>query len=101
MDIEFWVIMDKSKKAIACGSPRNRSMRMVELLDTKKTRVLLYSTRNRAVAGYSDGLGFYDETWGTGKRDYKIPTYLRTTYPEFIRYDEICIPVKAKLVFDE
>lgn len=99
MDIEFWVIMDKSKKAIACGSLRNRSMRMVESLDTKKTRVLLYSTEGRARAGFSDGNGFFDETYGKGENLH--PTYLCSEYGEFRFYDRICIPVKVRLVFDE
>jgi hypothetical protein len=97
MEIEFWVIMDKSKKAIACGSPRNRSMKMMG--GGKITRVLLYGSKSKAIAGFSGGNGFYDETYQAG--DEPHPTYLRKTYGNFGRYENVCIPVKVRMVIDE
>ena len=97
-EIEFWVIMDKEKKAIACGSPRNRSMRL--LADKSKiTRVLLYGTKSKAISGFSGGNGFYDETYQEGPEPH--PTYLRKTYGDFREYEDICIPVKVRMIIDE
>lgn len=97
--IELWVIMDKDKKAIACGSPRNRSMRTVESLKDNPMRILMYGTEKRAMAAFSGGLGFYDETDG----------YLAKTYPGMYPgqkwfhgdYDKVCIPVKVRLEFGD
>ena len=98
-EIEFYVIMDKKKKAIACGSPRNRSMRLVENLNTKKTRVLLYRSKKQAISAFSGGLGFYDETHDMpGNPSH---TYIRSTYPHLHHYESICIPVKVKLVIED
>ena len=98
-EIEFYVIMDKKKKAIACGSPRNRSMRLVENLNTKKTRVLLYRSEKQAISAFSGGLGFYDETYD--RPDEPSHSYIRSTYPNLHHYESICIPVKVKLVIED
>lgn len=98
-NLEMWVIMDKGKKAIACGSPRNRSMRMVESLKDNPMRILMYGTEKRALAAFSGGLGFYDETDG----------YLASTYGDNSgghkwfhgKYEKMCIPVKVSMAFDE
>ena len=87
--LEFFVIMDKDKKAIACGSPRNRSMRTLESVQRKPVRILMYGTEGRARSAYSDGLGFYDETDG----------YLRDKYPNMKDYESVCIPVKVTITF--
>lgn len=95
IELESWVIMDKGKKAIACGSPRDRQMRLIESLKSKPVRILMYGTRSKALEAFSGGLGFYDYTDG----------YLKQTYPtdgwRLQDYQDICIPVKVKLVFDE
>lgn len=97
MKITMWTIMDKNKKAIACGSPRNRSMRLVESLDTNKVRIILYGTKGRAVSAFSGNLGFYDETDG----------YIKTNYPDpdrswsHLPYEQICTPVKVILEIDD
>ena len=95
--IDLWVIMDKNKKAIACGSPRNRSMRMVESLKDSPMRILMYGTEKRALAAFSGGLGFYDETGDYLRKTYgdKNSVWLKKSY------SSICIPVKVGLVFDE
>lgn len=98
-EIELWVIMDKSKKAIACGSPRNRSMRLLSEIEKNTSRILLYGTEGRARAGFSGGMGFFDETYNTGKNPH--PTYLRKTYGDFKDYEEICIPVRVRMVIDD
>ena len=94
MKLEFWVIMDKHKKAIACGSPRNRSMRTVESLKDHPMRILMYGTEKRALSAFSGGLGFYDETDGYIKEAYGVDGW------KLPKYSAICIPVKVKLVFD-
>jgi hypothetical protein len=74
---------------------------MVDSLDKKPTRVLLYGTRGRAIAAYSDGLGFYDETGIVGN-DGRFPqTWLSKRYKRQKDYSEICIPVKVRMVIDE
>lgn len=98
-DIEYWVIMDKGKQAIACGTPRNRSMRMLHTLDKNAIRVLLYGSRKKALAGFSGGLGFYDQTYKEGNEPH--PTYIAQTYPDAKDYEDICIPVRVRLVIDE
>ena len=87
--MEFWVIMDKGKKAIAVGSPRNRAMRLLSSLEKPTIRVMLYGTKSKADAGFK-GVGFYDQTKG----------YLRDTYGDFRQYDDICVAVPVKLVFE-
>ena len=98
MKIDLWVIMDKHKKAIACGSPRNRSLRTVESLKNNPMRILMYGTEKRALAAFSGGLGFYDETDG-----YLVSTYGSHSDSKYFHgnYSKICIPVKVSLVFDE
>jgi hypothetical protein len=107
MEITLWAIMDKKKKAIACGSPRNRSMRLLSTLIDEPSRIILYGTEGRAKAGFSNGNGFYDETWDDGNGDDKYTnTYLKKTYVKgddnWIRsYEKICIPVRVRMVIDE
>lgn len=96
--LQFYTIMDKNKKAIACGSPRNRSMRLLENLNSNKTRILLYRSEKQAISAFSGGLGFYDET-NDGSRNV---TYLRSMYPKMKEYEEICIPVRVDItIYDE
>lgn len=82
---KVWVIMDKERKAIACGVPRNRSMRMLDkALDT---RILTYQSKGKAEAGFKVS-GFYDETERTDKDDY-WSTYLRNTYGEKVSKEHV------------
>lgn len=110
---EAWIIMDKTRKAIACGSPRDRRMVLIKNLDTG--RILTYQTEARARAGFKTS-GFWDETWEEMPKsrwqhnDEENPTYLNITYGELKdssgqygkfkywsnpSYEEMCIPVKA------
>lgn len=93
--LDLWVIMDKNKKAIACGSPRNRSMRLVESLEDHPMRVLMYGTKARALNACSGGLGFYDETDGYLSKTYGGDKWFHGSY------EKICIAVKVSMVFDE
>lgn len=78
---EVWVIMDKSRKVIACGVPRNRSLRFVD--EALNTRILTYQSEKKAIAGFTLS-GFYDETYDEaslvdGVKDY-WGTYLKRNY---------------------
>lgn len=53
---EVWVIMDKERKMIACGVPRNRQIRKIE--DAMKTRILTYQSEKKAINGFTLS-GFY------------------------------------------
>lgn len=107
-----WVIMDKHKKAIACGVPRNREMKMFEDCNS---RILTYQSEKKAIAGFTSS-GFYDRTkredtgdehWG---RSYLDETYGEPV--EFIGYDkkkhtryewnykDICVAVKAEIIIE-
>ncbi len=58
IDTIKWVIMDKKRRVIAKGVPRNRWL--VRLDDYKdKKRILFYDTKKRAEAAFN-GCGFYD-----------------------------------------
>lgn len=53
-----WIIMDKGRRVIAKGVPRNRQL--IPLNDTEdQQRILDYTTKSRAVAGFT-GCGFYN-----------------------------------------
>jgi hypothetical protein len=97
MVIDLWVIMDKEKKAIACGSPRNRQMIM--LSDLGNIRILTYGSQKRTESAYRD-CGFYDETKGYLKEKYGEPL---ASDPNHIKipYEKCCMAVKAKLVIEE
>lgn len=101
MKLEFWAVMDKHKKAIACGSPRNRSMRMIESLKDHPIRILMYGTEKRTLSAFGSGLGFYDETNGYLASTYKDKTRFSDSKYFHGDYGEICIPVKVSLEFDE
>ncbi len=88
--MDFWVIMDKSKKTIAVGSPRNRELRL--LSDAKNVRVMIYGSKAKAESGFKDS-GFY--AFG------EAGVYLKKTYGDLQwKYEDICIAVPAKLVID-
>lgn len=108
-----WVIMDKNKKAIACGVPRNREMKMFEDCNS---RILTYQSEKKAIAGFTSS-GFYDQTTKvTDDKTYWGPSYLDKTYgkpvkskspydnKEYIRYEwdykDICIAVKADIIIE-
>lgn len=108
---EVWVIMDKKKKAIACGVPRNREMKMFEDCNS---RILTYQSEAKARAGFKVS-GFYDRTRKAGE-GYQDQSYLDKTYGKPVvfvsswdnkertryewRYEDVCIPVKAKIVIE-
>ncbi len=88
--MDFWVIMDKTKKVIAVGSPRNRELRVLE--EAKNVRVMIYGSKAKAESGFKDS-GFY--AFG------KAASYLQETYGLGRRnFEDICIAVPAKLVID-
>jgi hypothetical protein len=71
-----WVIMDKNRKVIAKGVPRNRYLIMADDEKDKK-RVLTYSSKGRAEAnstGFYDGIGvarYFIDTYGNGDPDWQ------------------------------
>lgn len=52
-----WVIMDKQRRVIAKGVPRNRSLILLSDKDDQQ-RILDYTTKKRAEAGFT-GCGFW------------------------------------------
>ena len=104
--------MDKAKRAIACGSPRDRRMVLVENLDTG--RILTYNSEKKATSVFTVS-GFWDETYeklGKNRYDHEDeePTYLNKTYGKLDKghwrgwsnpdYPEMCIPVKATITVE-
>ena len=53
-----WLIMSKDREYVAKGTPRNRCLIRVDDVKDKK-RYLTYTSKGRAEAGFSNGLGFY------------------------------------------
>lgn len=103
--------MDKNKKAIACGVPRNREMKLFENCNS---RILTYQSKRKAEAGFKVS-GFYDVTGRTGEyTDGDNPTYLDITYgkKEFRKgqygtythyewdYKDICVAVEAQITIE-
>lgn len=105
-----WVIMDKNRKAIACGVPRNREMKMFENCNS---RILTYQSEKKAIAGFTTS-GFYDLTSSTGSWTDDGATYLDKTYGkketregQYGKYDhyewdykDVCIAVKAQIIIE-
>lgn len=61
MEIEnttVWLIMSKDRQWVAKGTPRNRYLINLSNIKDKK-RYLTYTSKGRAEAGFSNGLGFY------------------------------------------
>lgn len=109
---DVWVIMDKNRKAIACGVPRNREMKMFEDCNS---RILTYQSEKKAIAGFTSS-GFYDRTAKQLDDDpYWGESYLDKTYGTPVRfkgydgkmhtryewdYKEICVAVKAQIIIE-
>ena len=66
---KVWVIVDKKRKLIGMGVPRNRSLKMIDDYDGTG-RILTYGSKKKAEAGFKSS-GFY--TWGLG--DYLLNEY--------------------------
>jgi hypothetical protein len=65
-----WVIMDKKRKVIGSGVPRNRELKLID--DPKGTaRILTYASKNKAISGFRDS-GFF--CWGDA-HDYMEENY--------------------------
>lgn len=85
-----WIIMDRERKVIAVGVPRNRQLVMLD--SGFKTRILFYSSQKMAENAFSRA-GFYDHTTG----DYFRKTY-RITDNYFDRCDYlVAVPVVMTL----
>jgi hypothetical protein len=78
MKLKTWVIMDKKRKVIGMGVPRNRYLDWVET-ENASPRILTYSTEGRARSGYTAS-GFF-------KSD-EIAKYLFDTYDWGVWWDE-------------
>lgn len=63
-----WIVVDKSRKIIACGSPRNRELKFIDDVDG---RIMLYGTKGRAESSFRVS-GYY--TFGD------VHTYIEKTY---------------------
>ncbi len=68
---KVWLIMDRNRKIIAKGVPRNRRLFMVDDPEGT-TRVLTYDTKRRAESCFKNGLWFYSTT--------DVSAYLQKTY---------------------
>ena len=53
-----WLIMSKDRQYVAKGTPRNRYLIRLDNVKDKK-RYLTYTSRGKAEAAFSNGLGFY------------------------------------------
>ena len=85
-----WLIMDKKRKVIAKGVPRNRYLCLVD--DTKdRKRLLTYNSEGMAKNGFTNS-GFYT---GEGVQEYFIREY--GMKGDVYSYTEYLEPVEAKL----
>lgn len=68
----YWVMMDKKRKVIGMGVPRDRRLQFLDSYDGSG-RLLTYKTKGRASAGYR-GSGFWTSS--------DVKTYVIENYPE-------------------
>jgi hypothetical protein len=78
-----WIIMSKDRKFIAKGIPRSRYLMSVD--DPTEMRLLTYSSKGRAEAGFKSS-GFYSQ--------YKLPGY---KYGEPLATWLEAVPIKMTL----
>lgn len=91
-----WVIMDKNRKIIGSGVPRNRELKFVN--DPKGTsRILTYPSRGYAEAGFKSS-GFY--MWN-GVGDYVKETYGKGRDWYEIKDEEFLEAVEVKMTLEE
>jgi len=58
LELDKWIIMDKKRRVIAKGVPRDRHLISVDDIGDKK-RVLYYDTEGKARSGFTSS-GFYN-----------------------------------------
>jgi hypothetical protein len=78
--IRTWIIVDKHRKVVACGSPRNRELC---LIDGLKKRIMTYGTRGKAMSGITMS-GFYD-----------FEDYIEKTYGKRAKCEDYLEPVEC------
>jgi hypothetical protein len=68
LEKKVWVIMDKKRKVIGMGTPRNRELKFFDSIKGSN-RILTYKSKRMAEAGFKSS-GFYDHTGDYLEKEY-------------------------------